>query len=99
MPLMEVKVLPLGTRTASVSEIIAHVVRCVVKSGFRYELTAMGTIVEGETVRGLLELAAEMHEAAFSQGVARVVTFIEIDERTDKPLTIDGKKQAVYDRL
>jgi uncharacterized protein YqgV (UPF0045/DUF77 family) len=47
----------------------------------------------------LLELAKRMHDSAFDAGAQRVVTTLRIDERRDKPLTIDGKIKAVRDKL
>jgi uncharacterized protein YqgV (UPF0045/DUF77 family) len=32
-----------------------------------------------------------MHEETFGEGVARVITIIEIDERRDKVLSMSGK--------
>jgi uncharacterized protein YqgV (UPF0045/DUF77 family) len=40
-----------------------------------------------------------MHASAFDAGAVRVVTTIRIDERRDKPLTMDGKIEAVRGKL
>jgi uncharacterized protein YqgV (UPF0045/DUF77 family) len=40
-----------------------------------------------------------MHQSAFDAGVKRVVTTIKLDERLDKPLTINGKIKAVKEKL
>ena len=64
----------------------------------RYELTAMNTIIEGELGK-LLALAQKMHRSAFEAGAERVVTTMRIDERRDKPLTIEGKIKAVKEKL
>jgi uncharacterized protein (TIGR00106 family) len=99
MAMMEISVLPVGTPTASLSTYVAGAVKIVEKEpGVKYGLTAMGTIVTGETEK-LLALAGKMHRSAFQAGIKRVVTTIKIDERTDKPLTIEGKIKAVKDRL
>jgi uncharacterized protein (TIGR00106 family) len=58
----------------------------------------MGTIIEGDLEK-LLSLAGRMHRSAFDARVMRVVTTIKIDERRDKPLTIDGKIEAVEERM
>jgi len=62
--------------------------------GLPYELNPMATVVEGD-VRDILEAAGRMHAAAFSGDVRRVLTTVKIDERTDKPLTMRGKLDAV----
>ena len=58
----------------------------------------MATIVEGE-VSEILSLVEKMHNSAFSDEVVRVATTVKIDERRDKPLTMDGKVHAVMSKL
>lgn len=99
MAMVEVSVVPVGTATPSVSRYVAGAVRILQgEPDVKYELTAMGTIIEGELER-LLALALRMHLSAFDAGVQRVVTTVKIDERRDKPLTIDGKLKAVKEKL
>ncbi len=99
MAMMEVSIVPVGTPTPSVSQYVAGAVRILQgEPGIKYELTAMGTIIEGDMER-LLTLAGRMHESAFEAGVMRVVTNIKIDERRDKPLTMNGKIDAVRKKL
>ena len=68
------------------------------EAGIKYELTAMGTIIEGDLDQ-LLELTGRMHRAAFSDGVTRVLTTIKIDDRHDKPSTMKGKTASVRNKL
>ncbi|MCJ7605908.1 MAG: MTH1187 family thiamine-binding protein [Dehalococcoidales bacterium] len=99
MAMMEISVVPLGTGSPSVSRYVAGAVKILKEEpGITYELTAMGTVVVGD-VDTLLSLAARMHRSALEAGALRAVTTIKIDERTDKPLTIDGKKRAVNEKL
>jgi uncharacterized protein (TIGR00106 family) len=98
MAIMEISVIPIGTESPSVSPFVAECVKIVEQQGLPYEVTSMGTEVEGD-VAALLNLAAQMHRAPFAKGAQRVVTTIKIDERRDKELRITGKKQAVLKRL
>ena len=98
MAIMEISVVPVGTGSPSVSPFIAECVKIVEQHGLQYEVSSMGTEVEGE-LEALLNVAAQMHRAPFSKGAQRVVTTIKIDERRDKELQIAGKKQAVLKRL
>jgi len=99
MAMMEISVVPLGTQTPSLSQYVAGAVRILQgEPGIKYELTAMGTIVEGETDK-LLALAGRMHQSAFTAGALRVATTIRIDERRDKPATMAGKVASVKKRL
>ncbi|MDD5127675.1 MAG: MTH1187 family thiamine-binding protein [Dehalococcoidales bacterium] len=99
MAMIEVSVVPVGTKTASLSRYVAQAVQLLdAEKGIKYELTAMGTIIEGDLTQ-LLEVAGKMHRAAFTEGVLRVGTNIKIDERRDKPSTIAGKVASVQKKL
>ena len=99
MAMIEVSIVPVGTPTPSLSQFVAGAVRLLRdEPDINYELTAMGTIIEGE-LEQLLSLAARMHKSAFESGIMRVVTTIKIDERRDKPLTLSGKVAAVKAKL
>jgi uncharacterized protein (TIGR00106 family) len=99
MAIIDISVVPVGTSSPSVSRFVAGAVKILQNEpGIKYELTAMNTIIEGDLDR-LLALAAKMHRSAFEAGAARVVTTLRIDERRDKPLTIEGKVKAVKDKL
>ena len=73
MAIMEISVVPIGTGSTSVSRFVAECVKIVERQGLQYEVTSMGTEVEG-AVDDLLRLAAEMHRAPFAHGVQRVLT-------------------------
>jgi len=99
MALVELSVVPLGTKTPSVSKYIAKAVRVLQdEEDIKYELTAMGTIIEGDLER-LLTLVGKMHRAVLAAGVIRVVTVVKIDERRDKALSISSKVEAVKREL
>jgi len=99
MAMIDLSVVPVGTSSPSVSDYVAGAVKILKdEPGIKYELTAMNTVIEGDLTK-LLELAHRMHDSAFKAGAKRVVTTIRIDERRDKPLTIEGKIKAVKDKL
>jgi len=96
MPIMEINIIPLGTKTPSVSKYIADALRVLEKEkNITYELTAMGTIVEADSLDFLLTLAKKMHRAVLSGKINRVVTTIKIDERKDKKISIEEKVSSV----
>ncbi|MDP2992755.1 MAG: MTH1187 family thiamine-binding protein [Deltaproteobacteria bacterium] len=98
MALMELSVVPLGLGTPSVGEHIADIQRELAKGGLPYNLTDMGTIIEG-SVSDLLSLAARLHELPFAKGVKRVQTVVVIDDRRDKKVLLDDKVKSVQARL
>lgn len=99
MAIAEVSVVPLGTKTPSVSLYVARAAKVLEhEKDMKYELTAMGTIIEGDLDR-ILAVVRKMHESVFSEGVTRVLTTIKIDDRRDKPQTMKAKVDSVKKKL
>lgn len=95
----EISVVPLGTGKPGVSEFVAKCLGVLKKrKALVYRLTPMGTIIEG-TLDEILSVAKEMHEVPFAKGALRVVTTLKIDDRRDKPLSMEGKLSSVRKRL
>lgn len=96
MAVLEISVVPIGTKETSLSEYVkASVVELEkMDKDVKYELTAMGTIIEGQ-LDDLLEIVRIMHESPFQKGVERVVTSIKIDDRRDSESTISQKVESV----
>ena len=96
MPIMEISVVPLGTKKPSVSKYVQTALKVLKKEkNIKYQLTAMATIVESNSLEKLLDIAKKMHRSIFSKEVKRVLTSIKIDDREDKNLTIEGKLKSV----
>ena len=99
MAIVEVSIVPIGTGTPSISQYVARAVRLLQgEKDIKYELTAMGTIIEGD-LEQLLTLVGKMHQSAFDAGVMRVVTTVKIDERRDKASSISGKVESVKRKM
>ena len=98
MAVVFVTITPLGTGTPSVSRYVAGVERVLRDSGLTHELTAMGTIIEGD-LDEILAVVRRMHESPFGDGAMRVSTLVKIDDRRDKDHTIAGKMKSVREKL
>lgn len=98
MAIVFLTITPLGTGTTSVSSYVAGVERLLRASGLKSQLTAMGTLIEGD-LDAILAVVRKMHEHPFTQGAARVSTSIQIDDRRDKVATIEGKMRSVEEKL
>jgi len=99
MAIAEVSVVPLGTKTPSVSQYVARAVKVLEQEkGIRFEMTAMGTIIEGDLDR-ILAVVKKMHEETLGEGVARVLTTVKIDERRDKDQDIKAKLDSLKKKL
>ncbi len=94
----EIHVVPLGTETTSLSRYIAACLDTVKQAqDISYQLTAMGTIIQGPLER-VFEVAQKMHEAPFAMGAKRIATTINIDDRRDIAATIEDKVKAVLSK-
>ena len=99
MAIAEISVVPLGTQTPSVSHYVARAVKVLKQQkGIRYEITAMGTIIEGDVDR-ILAVVKKMHEGTFGDGVARVLTMIKIDDRRDRVQDMKSKVESIKNKL
>ncbi len=98
MAIVEVSVMPLGTGTPSIGKYVAEAVRVLEREKVNYELTSMGTVIEGDVDR-ILMVVGKMHQSAFTGGALRVVTTIKIDDRRDKPATRESKVKSVKEKL
>ncbi len=98
MAILEVSVVPIGTKDTSLSSYVADCLRILKEHKVPYELTAMGTNIEGN-LQDLIKLVLRMHQVPFKKGAKRVVTTIKIDDRRDKTGTLAGKKRAVKRKL
>lgn len=100
MAVVEISIVPLGTGSTSISPFVAACEKELRDNSgeLKYELTAMGTIIEGDLDQ-ILSLIRRLHEIPFSKGALRVSTSIKIDDRRDKKGTIEQKVKSVEDKL
>jgi len=99
MAIAEISIIPLGTKTPSVSKYVARAVKVLQQEGdLKYQLTSMGTIIEGRLDK-ILAVAQKMHEGTFSRDVTRVITIIEIDDRRDQASSMKGKINSLMTEL
>jgi uncharacterized protein (TIGR00106 family) len=99
MAIVEISIVPLGTKTPSVSQYVARAIKVLEKENdMKYEITPMGTIVEGDLDR-ILAVVRKMHEEVFGEGVARVSTTVKIDDRRDKAQGMKDKVDSLKRKL
>ena len=99
MAVVEISVAPLGTGNPGVSAFVAACVKVVSDSGLTYQLTPMGTVIEGD-IDDIMPVLRKMHEVPFLKGAERVSTLIKIDDRRDRDSHgLQGKIDSVIDKL
>ena len=95
MAIAEISIVPLGTKTPSVSKYVARALKVIQQErGVKYEITPMGTVMEGDLDR-ILTVVRKMHEETFIEEVYRVITTIKIDDRRDKVQHMSDKVDSV----
>ena len=102
MAIVDVTVIPVGTKTASVSAYVADIHRVLQRyeeqGEIRFQLTPMNTIIEGDLPL-LFEVILAMHEVPFEKGLVRVCTNIRIDDRRDVERKMEEKVESVKKHL
>jgi uncharacterized protein (TIGR00106 family) len=98
MAIAEITVIPVGTGNPSVSNFVVDAIKLAKSTGLKLEITSMGTNVEGP-LEDILAVAQAMHQRYLSAGADRVFTSIKIDDRRDKPVTIEGKRAKIVEGL
>ena len=94
--MVEFSIVPLG-KAASVSAVVARVLKIVMESGVPYKANPMGTVIEGEW-GPLMDLIKKCHDEAMKDA-GRVVTSIKIDDYKGKGDRLDKKLESVEQKL
>lgn len=94
--MVEFSIVPMG-KGASISPVIAEVMKIVVASGVSYRTNPMGTVLEGEW-DAIMGVVKSCH-ALVMQDAERAITTIKIDDRKGKDARMDKKLEAVERKL
>jgi len=95
--LMEFAIFPTD-KGESVSAYVARVIRVVEDSGHPHQLTAMGTIVETETMAEATELLNRAY-AALAEDCNRVYATAKFDVRTGPMGRLEAKVRSVEEKM
>jgi uncharacterized protein (TIGR00106 family) len=94
--LVSFSVIPIS-RSISLGDKVAEVLKIVDSSGLPYKINPMGTVVEGEW-DDIMKLIKKCH-AATMKSCERTITTISIDDRKGKTSRIDAKVQSIERRI
>ncbi|BAZ94733.1 hypothetical protein TspCOW1_03020 [Thiohalobacter sp. COW1] len=86
----EFQVVPIGTGV-SVRPQIMRVMELLQGHDFLIETHASGTNIQGE-LAAILAAVQEVHAALHAEGTVRLVSYLKLETRTDKPPTLAGKR-------
>ncbi len=92
----EISVYPMGTSTTSASFYIAKGIESIQNmEGIRYEINAMGTVLESDNIDQIYDAAKSIMEVVHKLGVNRVEVILKIDSRRDKNKKMEEKIESV----
>ncbi|MEO0102125.1 MAG: MTH1187 family thiamine-binding protein [candidate division WOR-3 bacterium] len=94
MAIVDLSVVPIGTKTPGVSEYVRAAVKIIKESGLKYSISPMGTAIEGD-LKEIFDLILKIHEVLVKMGCQRLLTTIKIDDRRDKCQTMEDKVNKV----
>lgn len=98
MAIVEVALVPIGTKETSVSKYVAEAEKILKDEGLKYKLNPMGTVIEADCDKAFAAIR-KMQESVFAKGADRVYTIIKIDDRRDKKASMEQKIKSVEDKL
>jgi uncharacterized protein (TIGR00106 family) len=100
MAIMEISVVPVGTKKTSVSDYVVDVVKVLERRGIKHQVGSMSTVAEGP-LNELFDAAREMHEEVFADGdVMRAITSLRIDDRRDiDENTMERKVKSLKEKV
>lgn len=93
----EVSIEPIGTSDTSMGKEIAAAYDAIrnTRNLKKVTLTPMSTQIESENLDDIFQAIRAAHNSAKSAGAKRIISTIRIDERLDKPNSLDEKVQSV----
>ncbi len=94
-----IRVVPVGTETASISSYVAEAVKILESAGLKYEVTPFGTAVEAGSIREVAEAVERVAERLRVMGVPRLLIDISFDLRYDKEITLDYKVRSLLSKV
>ena len=96
----EISIYPMATKTASASFYIAKVIESIQKmKNLRYEINAMGTILESDSIDTINTATKQMMETVHNLGILRVEINIKIDSRLDKHVKMEEKLKSIKKQM
>ena len=96
----EISIYPMATKTTSASFYIAKAIESIQKiKNLRYEINAMGTILESDSIDAINTATKQMMETVHNLGILRVEVIIKIDSRRDKHVKMEEKLESIRKQM
>ena len=97
----EISIVPVGTSSTSISKEVAAAFDAIRKTeGIKTsKLTAMGTQIDANNMRAVLNAIDAAHQAVKSAGAKRLISTIRIAERIDASKTLEDEVESVNKKI
>ena len=97
----EISIIPVGTSSTSIGKEVTAAFDAIrtTKDIKTTKLTAMGTQIEANNMRAILNAIEAAHQAVRSTGAKRIISNIRIAVRLDASRTLDDEVQSVTAKL
>ena len=97
----EISIVPIGTGSTGISKEVAAAFDAIRKTKDikTTELTAMGTQIETNDMRAILNAIEAAHQAVKLTGAKRIISSIKIAERLDASKTLEDAVGSVTEKL
>ena len=82
----------------SVSKEVSQVIDMIKQQGVPYKLTAMGTIVETETMEKALSIIQKSHDI-LAENSDRIYSSLKMDIQKNKTNRLEGKIQSIENKI
>jgi len=95
--LMEFAMFPTD-KSESASEYVSRIIRLIRDSGYQYQLTAMGTIIEFDTMEQALALLQKAYEQ-LEYDCQRIYSSVKFDIRKGRTDAMKGKIASIESKI
>jgi uncharacterized protein (TIGR00106 family) len=97
----EISIIPVGTGSTSISKEVTAAFDAIrtTKDIKATKLTAMGTQIDANNMRAILNAIEAAHQAVKSTGARRIISNVRIAERLDASKSLEDEVQAVTSKV
>lgn len=94
MVLAQLSIYPIGAGV-SMGRYVKKGVEIIETSGYTYQVGGMSTSLEVPDLEHLFDLIGRIRQAQLDEGAERIIIELKVDERRDKPATLQSKIDSV----
>jgi uncharacterized protein (TIGR00106 family) len=97
----EISIFPIGTTSTSISKEVTAAFDAIRKTKYikTANLTPMGTQIEANDIRTVLNCIEAAHKAVKSTGAKRIISSVRIAERLDLSRSLEDEVKSVTEKL